>query len=84
MRFISKLVGDMSSLEFYRIELQIISKEVPYSTRLAPTHLNNSNIVKSHELEATFIGCTDKEDAWKLGLLYLLMVYYIHMSPIPR
>ena len=54
-------------------------KEVPHSTRLVSTHLNNNSIAKSYELEATFTGCTDKEDAWKLGLVYFIDgVLYSH------
>ena len=45
---------------------------MPHSTRLVSTHINNNSKVKSHELEDTFTSCTDKEDAWKCGLLYFI------------
>ena len=54
-------------------------EEVPHSARLVSPHLNYSSIVKSHELEVAFTGCTDKEDAWKLELMYFINgVLYSH------
>ena len=47
-------------------------EEVPHNIRRVSTHLNNNIIVKSHELEAAFTACKDKEDAWKLGLVYFI------------
>ena len=52
---------------------------MPHSTKLLSTHLNNNNIVKSHELEVAFTSCTNKEDAWKLGFAYFINgVLYSH------
>ena len=54
-------------------------EKVPHSTRLVSTYLNDSNIVKSHELEVAFSACNDKDDAWKLDLVYFLdCVLYSH------
>ena len=44
-------------------------EKVPDNTRLVSTHLNNSTILRSHELEGAFVACNDKEDAWKLSLV---------------
>ena len=61
------------------LNFSLYPEEVPHSTRPISTHLNNSSIVKSHELEAAFTGCTDKDDAWKLGLVYFIDgVLYSH------
>ena len=52
---------------------------MPHRTRLISTYLNDSNIVKSHELEAAFSLLNDKDDAWKLGLVYFIDgVFYSH------
>ena len=54
-------------------------KEVTPRTRLVSTHLNNSSIVKSHELEVVFTTCKDEEDAWKLSLVYFINgILYSH------
>ena len=56
-------------------------KEVPHNTRLVSTHLNNSSIVKSHELEIALTLCKDKEDAWKFSFVYFIDdVMYSHES----
>ena len=56
-----------------------LDKEELYSTRLVFACLNDSSIVKSHELEATFVACSDNDDAWKLGLVYFIDgVLYSH------
>ena len=55
------------------------NKEGPHSTRLISTYLNDSSLVRSHELEVGFITCNDKEDAWKLILVYFIDdVLYSH------
>ena len=52
---------------------------MPDNTRLVSTHLNNSSIVRSQELEVVFVACNDKEDAWKLGLVHFVDgVLYSH------
>ena len=38
-------------------------EEMPHSTRLVPTYLKDNSIVKSHEFEAAFSACNDKDDA---------------------
>ena len=49
------------------------------NTRLVSTHLNNNNIARSYELEATFTAFKDKEDLWKLGLVHFVDgVLYSH------
>ena len=54
-------------------------EKVPHNTRLVSTHLNNNNIVRSHELEAAFTACKDKENAWKLDLVnFVNGVLYSH------
>ena len=54
-------------------------EEEPYNTRFVSTHLNNNNIVKSHELEAACTTCKDKEDAWRFSLVYFIDgVLYSH------
>ena len=54
---------------------------MPHSIRLVSTYLNNNYIVKSHELEVTFAACIDKEDSWKLGLVYFVDgMLYSHES----
>ena len=56
-------------------------KKVPHSTRLVSTYLNDSSIVKSYELEAAFLTCSDKDDAWKLDLVYFVDgLLYSHES----
>ena len=53
--------------------------ELPHSTRLISTNLNDDIIVKWHELKAAFVICTDKKDLWKLGLVYFVdRVLYSH------
>ena len=47
-------------------------EDVPNSTRLMKTYLNNNASVRSQELDDAFIGCIDEEDAWKLGLCYFV------------
>ena len=62
MKSIPKLVGIGEYALIIGLNFGSFPKDVPHSTRLVSTHLNNNNIVKSHELEAVFIGCTDKDD----------------------
>ena len=46
---------------------------MPNKSRLISTHLNNNNsTVRSHELEADFSTCKDKEDVWKLSLVHFV------------
>ena len=47
-------------------------EDVPHSTRLAKTYLNDNASVRSQELNDAFIGCIEEEDAWKLGLCYFV------------
>ena len=52
---------------------------MPHNTRLVSTYLNDNSIVKSHELEVVFTACNDKDDVWKLGLVYFIHgVLYSH------
>ena len=58
---------------------QYPNKEVPHSTKLVSTYLNNNAKVKSYELEVAFYTYSDKEDFWKLRLLYFVdNVLYLH------
>ena len=52
---------------------------MPYNIRLVSAHLNNNSIVRSIELDDAFATCTNKEDGWKLGLVYFVdRVLYSH------
>ena len=56
-------------------------KEVPHSTMLVSTYLNDDNIVTSYELEVALVACSDKDDARKLGLVYFVDgILYSHES----
>ena len=56
-----------------------LDKEVSHSTCLVSTYFNDSSIVRSYELKAGFFACNNKEDAWKLGLVYFVDgVLYSH------
>ena len=45
---------------------------MPNNPRLVDKYLNSNSIVRSHKLESAFLGCNDKEDAWKLGLVHFV------------
>ena len=49
-----------------------LKEKVPKNIRLVDKYLNNSSNVRSQELELAFAGCSDKEDAWKLGLVHFV------------
>ena len=49
-----------------------LEEKVFDNIRLISTYLNNSNIVRFHELEDAFAACNDKEDPWKLDLVYFV------------
>ena len=86
MRFIWKLVGKL--VKFGLGEYALITglncgpypeEKVPDNTRLVSTHLKNSSIVRSYELEAAFAACNNKDDAWKLSLVHFVDgVLYSH------
>ena len=80
MRFILKLKFGISEFTVItRLNFGLYPEEVPYSTKLISTYLNDNSITKSHELEVAFTGCSDKDDAWKLGLVYFIDgVFYLH------
>ena len=79
-RFIKFRIGEFTLITWLNFG-PYPDKEVSHSTRLISTYLNDSNIVKSHELEAAFVACSDKDDAWKLDLVYFVDgVLYSHKS----
>ena len=47
-------------------------EDVPHSTRLVSTYLNDNSVIKFHELEATFLAYSDREDSWKFRLGYFI------------
>ncbi|PON50728.1 hypothetical protein PanWU01x14_221000 [Parasponia andersonii] len=42
------------------------------SRRLVEKYMNNSKFVRSGESEPAFLNCSNTEEAWKLGLYYLV------------
>ena len=54
-------------------------ENVSKNTRLVHKYLNKNSSVRSQELESAFASCSDKEYAWKLGLVYFVGgVLYSH------
>ena len=87
MRFMW-LVGGEKPLKFGIGEYALITRlncglspeeKVHKNTKLVHKYLNNNSNVRSQELELAFAGCSDKEDAWNLGLVHFVDgVLYSH------
>lgn len=62
----------ITSLNFGPDPDQTKFEEITKSRRIAELYLNDKDDVKLGDLEVVFLKCNEKEDAWKLGLCYLM------------